>query len=274
MLDAKRGRRATAGQEVRFLNIPSDAGVGYGVFDTVHGFTNAQALVDYLKSACRRNYGHPQRAFLQRLVAENWQQTARTFIDRFIQEFVPANADGQVRRAAHRFALIGVAGELAEQWGIVPWGKGQARIAARVLFNSWLKDRGSVEPAEITQGIEAVRLYLELHGASRFVSETDDRSAVPNRVGFVRKEKGKPVYYVYPEAWRREILRGFDVKLITRAMLERGYLKRGPDVSHRSPKIRRKAGNGVSTWCYQPSSRMGDDPIPPAENPKNPTANS
>jgi uncharacterized protein (DUF927 family) len=63
MLDAKRGRRATAGQEVRFLNVPSDAGVGYGVFDTVHGFTNAQALVDYLKSACRRNYGHPQRAF-------------------------------------------------------------------------------------------------------------------------------------------------------------------------------------------------------------------
>jgi hypothetical protein len=97
---------------------------------------------------------------------------------------------------------------------------------------------------------------------------------VLNRVGFVRKEAGKPVFYVYPESWRREILVGFDAKLITRAMLERGFLKRGSDGKPQIPESPPEGGKRPLYAVLPALFEDGDDPIPPAENPKNRVANS
>jgi uncharacterized protein (DUF927 family) len=208
------------------------------------------------------------------LVAERWRERAHKSIDGFVTEFVPKNADGQVWRAAGRFALIGSACELAEEWGIVPWGKGQARIAAQILFHAWLKDRGGIEPAEVSAGIAAVRLFLDLHGASRFEAETDPRFSVPYRAGFVRKEDDKQVFYVSPEVWKHEILAEFDVRLITRSMVERGFLKRGPDgkpqVLTTPPEGGKRRFYGVLAALFED----GGDPIAQVRNPKNLTANS
>ena len=64
------GGRAMAGQQVRVLDLPSDAGAGLGVFDTLHQFANGQALADHLKAAAMANYGHPLRAYVRCLVAD------------------------------------------------------------------------------------------------------------------------------------------------------------------------------------------------------------
>ena len=35
------------------------------------------------------------------------------------------------------------------------------------------------------------------------------------------------VYYVLPEAWRSEVCRGFDANAIAKAMVAKGWMKRG-----------------------------------------------
>jgi hypothetical protein len=43
-----------------------------------------------------------------------------------------------VKRAAERLGLIGAAGELAREWGIVPWQQGEAMEAVRRLLDECL----------------------------------------------------------------------------------------------------------------------------------------
>ncbi len=49
----------------------------------------------------------------------------------FVEEHVPADADGQVRRAASRLGMIAAAGELAVAFNIVPWSEGRPRPLPR-----------------------------------------------------------------------------------------------------------------------------------------------
>lgn len=55
---------------------------------------------------------------------------------------VRSDADSQVRRAAARLGLIGAAGELAREWGIVPWAEGEAMEAAARALADWIVTRG------------------------------------------------------------------------------------------------------------------------------------
>ena len=52
------------------------------------------------------------------------------------------DAAGQAWSVCHRFALVAVAGELATEFGILPWDKGDATKAADICFAAWLDERG------------------------------------------------------------------------------------------------------------------------------------
>jgi putative DNA primase/helicase len=57
------GQTIKAGQEIRSVNIPADAGKGYGVFDTLHQHKDGASLSNYLKNQCRKYYGSPLMRF-------------------------------------------------------------------------------------------------------------------------------------------------------------------------------------------------------------------
>ena len=46
------GKKAKAGQTVRLVDIPADAGQGYGLFDTLHGCASGAAL-SQISHRCR-----------------------------------------------------------------------------------------------------------------------------------------------------------------------------------------------------------------------------
>ena len=56
------------------------------------------------------HYGHAGRAFLEKLTRDkrDWQAHYDAF-----KEFIVGGADGQVKRAAYKFGLVAMAGELA-----------------------------------------------------------------------------------------------------------------------------------------------------------------
>lgn len=89
-----RGRRAAAGQQVRIIDIPADAGAGLGMFENLHGFASADAFARHLKSASGQHYGYPCRAFLRKLV-DNFEAISpevRGYVDDFLEENCPAGA--------------------------------------------------------------------------------------------------------------------------------------------------------------------------------------
>ena len=175
------GRKARAGQTIRLLDIPADRGLGFGAFDHAGECADAGKLADAIKDAARSAYGTAGPELVRRLLASGIEQIIadglRAKLDGFIRKFVAAGSSEQIARAAKKFALIGIAGELATALGVTPWEKGEAGEAAQWAFNRWLEARGGVGSHEERQAIEQVRLMIVQHGEARF--ECADGSLPP-----------------------------------------------------------------------------------------------
>ena len=187
MAEDGRGRRAMAGQNVRVIDIAADAGAGLGAFENLHGEADGDVFSRKLVAATRRYYGEAAHIFLEKLVADRDGTAAkvRNLVEPLANAMIPAGADGQVRRVAQRFALIGAAGELAREFGILPWPEGEAAKAASVCFNDWMRARGGHGAAELRDGIAQVRHFLELEGSSRFEC-WDGEMRIQRRAGFYK----------------------------------------------------------------------------------------
>ncbi len=223
-------KRTTAGQEIRVIDLPADAGAGLGLFENLHGFNRPSDLADHLKSASAQNYGLAARRLLELIThdLEGTREKVRAHIENWLARHCPPEADGQVRRAARRFALIAAAGSLATEMGIVPWPPGEADLACAKCFAAWLDQRGGLEPAEIRRGIEQVRAFIERHGASRFAPFKEQETDVRDRAGFYRDSNGRKSYLFFPAAFR-EACAGLDAGTVARALASRGMLELGND---------------------------------------------
>ena len=229
--DGRGTRRSAAGQEVRILDIEADAGCGLGLFETLHDAPNAETLSRRIKEGAARFHGMAGPLFVQQVAARSEQVAAalKKGVDGFVTSYLPADASGQVARAARRFGLIATAGEMATRLGVLPWAAGYASEAAGVLFNRWLEGRGGTGSAEDREAIAKVRGFLEAHGSSRF--EPLDRDyqdgngpRIINRAGFFQMVGGLREHLILPEAWRSEVCAGMDATRVARALAERGMI--------------------------------------------------
>lgn len=228
------GKRARAGAEIRLANLPVDAGKQMGIFEDLHSFESGEALSRHLRDASKAFYGQPMRHFLKHVVGNRpgIEDRIRSFRTSFLSGVLPPASSGEVTRAAGRFALAGVAGELATQLGITGWQPGEARNAATRCLEDWLLERGTLGAADIEAGIRQVRQFIAAHGSSRFQAAQPRRvfgESVPehvsNRAGFKREdEEGNVEYLVLPDIFRGEVCRGFDVRSVARALADRGFL--------------------------------------------------
>jgi putative DNA primase/helicase len=229
---AEIGKRSTAGQEVRLVDIPADAGAGKGAFEELHGAASAGTFAEELRQATERYYGAPIRRFLELLTARHAAdpvgliEALRASRAEFLGAYLPEDASGQVRSVCGRFALVAAAGSLATALGLTGWPDEEADRAAEACFRAWLKRRGSAGDHDIEVGIRQVIAFIEAHGSSRFEAAWQDGAErVINRAGFRRRDDNKPwEYMVLPEQWRNEVAKGFDPPALARAMIERGLI--------------------------------------------------
>lgn len=260
-----RGRRAAAGQEVRIVDIPADAGAGLGIFENLHGFVSADAFARHLKSVAAEHYGHASHAYLTHLTAEfdAIAPRVKSYIDRFTAKHCPAGADGQVSRVCARFALVAAAGEMATTFGVLPWPAGEATKAAARCFEDWIAERGGTAPAEEREHVAAVRRFIELHGASRFelmgrLAPTDSAGAlieqkIINRAGFRRVdddsyEGGETEFLFLPEVWKSEVCAGLNPTAVAKTLAARGMLK--PDGAGKFSRPERLPGSNSKARVY------------------------
>ena len=250
-LMARAGRKANAGQEIRLADINADAGAGMGAFETLHTQPSPGALALAVKDAASANHGTAGIAWLRRIVEERTTlpDTLQGCIKGFVDDVLPVDAAGQVQRVARRFALVGVAGELATHYGLTGWENGEAIKAAKNCFESWLEAFGGSGNREERNVLSQVRAFFEAHGASRFedVNASGDQRVI-NRAGFYRTgPSGDREFLVLPEAFRRDVCAGFDIRVATAALTEAGWLAIGKDgKTAQKPRI---PGIGT-TRCY------------------------
>lgn len=157
------GKHTMAGQEVRLVEIPADAEVGYGVFENLHGRTTSRDFAETLKRSATEHHGHAGRAFVTLLADPDLQpklvERVKTLIQQFIDKYVPADTDGQVGRVARRFGLVAAAGELGIELDILPWSESEAIEGCGKCFDAWIANRGGTGNHEEAQALSQVRRF-------------------------------------------------------------------------------------------------------------------
>ena len=254
------GRRFMAGQEVRLISIPADAGCGLGIFEELHSHPDGRKLSDMLKSKAIAHYGTPFIAYLGK-VASSIENTIKRIVAwrmAFEEHAVPDSAHGQIKRIAGNFALVAAAGEIAFEYGLVPWERGAAFAASLRCFQDWLATRDGLNASEMRQIIERVRSFIARHGSSRFVNlDRAGEQVVPNCAGY-RKIDGSTAFYLFDKSvFRHEVCAGFDHNLAGKYLLEAGLLEpRGDGRFYKNYSIK---GVGKCVSLYTVSAEILGD---------------
>ena len=206
---AEGGHRSKAGQSVRLLDIPTAR--QHGCFDVLHDQPSGAALSDAIKRAAVTQYGRAGRAFLERLTHDQRDFAARLEILKGLPDFNRQDFEGQDKRAAGRFAMLALAGELATEYGLSGWPEGEAVKAAVIGFNAWrsLRGRGNDERRQILQKVSD---FIDRHGDGRFSNVDENReSQTRDRAGWWRDTQDGRLY-LFTADGMREALKGFDFK--------------------------------------------------------------
>ena len=245
------GKTPRAGQAVRLLDISADAGAGLGVFEDLHGSPSPQVFADAIKAAAATHYGHVGPMFIEGLIKHG--DTIKGFakeLPALAEKLSGSNADGQVKRAAMRFALVAVAGLLAIHFGILPVSVQEVWGAVKKCFKDWLDARGGQGALEDLQIVERLKDFLATHGASRFENlDLPPLQVVHNRAGFKSAKTGCTDYYVNDVTFKKEICQGMDAKKAEEVLVKEGFLIR--DGGHFKSKLPKDHPEAKRTRHYK-----------------------
>lgn len=234
-------KRTRAGQELRMIDLPADAGAGRGIFEELHEHESGGVLAQHLARATEATFGTPGRAWLEHLTerTEGLSRTLRERMEAAEARFVPELASGQVQRVGRRFALVAVAGEMATEAGLTGWPAGAAIDAAGRCFNAWIEARpAGIGMSEDAQMLRQVRGWFGLHGDARFTdwhrADDDHAPKTMNRAGWRKAIKTTTgleeligyEWFVLPDVFRTEACKGFNERAALRLLDGLGHLHR------------------------------------------------
>jgi putative DNA primase/helicase len=268
-LGEDRGAKIRGGQTIRLLDVPADRGLGFGTFNHADGFKNAGDLTDAIKEAACSAYGTAGPEFVRRLISSNLDGVAalsRNGLDKFVRDVVSSDASEQVRRAAKKFALVAVAGELAIALGVAPWPKGTAHNASLWAFNRWVEKRGGAGSHEERQAVEQVRRTIEQHGDSHFELVSDNENnigieRVHHRLGWRKGEGDEREWWIPPESWKMELCAGLDPVFVARALAAKGMLRRQGSGDKNLTRVVKIDGRSIRVYALTSSILDAGEPI-------------
>lgn len=219
-------KSARAGHEVRLVDISADTGSGYGIFDTVHGFTCGGAFADELNRNVDLYYGTAGRAFIKELTEnmDEWVAVAQDLKREFLSSLDLSESDPQVRRVADQIAIIVAAGELASQLDITGWEDGQVAWAGKECFKSWIAMRGGEGSQEADVAVTTVQNKLIQYGHSKFITAENPTP----RGQYWGKREGNN-YFIFTDVFNNIICKGMSERTVKSELVQLGYITQGND---------------------------------------------
>jgi putative DNA primase/helicase len=243
------GKQAKAGQLVRLLNIP--AARQFGIFDTLHQFADGRQMADYFKAESTKHYGHAGVKFVEHIIQQG-NADFGAILARIETQF--EHSDSQAARAASRFAVYAMAGELAIEAGILPWRQGAALEACKTMYAAWLALHGS-GATEHRQILQAVNDYILKHGDTRFTDKATDHAPKNERAGWYMDGPGGRVYLFTPAALR-DAGGNYDFSRVLSALDGAGWIVER-DTDKRSKKTAMTGGNKINLYWIRPDEDGG-----------------
>ena len=157
MMERARRRDVATGAEIRMATINAiPVSEDLGVFESIPRGMNSKELADTFAEYGSRFYGTAGVAFMKRFIEDvarrGGVEAMREFIAKGVSDWVNVHArnyNGQIQREAKRFALVAVAGELATEYGVLPWDTGEASNFADACFRSFVENFETSEDREI-----------------------------------------------------------------------------------------------------------------------------
>lgn len=234
-------KSAHAGAELRMVDVNAGTRT-HRAFDELHGLPGAD-FHRVLTVAVGAHHGHLGPAFVERLLSEFDKPGLLQDFAGVRARFVEDNA--QAGRVADRFAVIALAGEMAIEYGLLPWAPGNALADCLLLYGEWL-DRVGSGNAEDRQILAGILDFIDKHGSSRF-SDVDDPmpdTKVFNRAGYW-EAVGYKRLYLFNKSALVEAANGYGLSRVVKALEGAGVLaKRDTDRESRKTKKYRLPGNG------------------------------
>jgi putative DNA primase/helicase len=203
------GSAAMAGQNIRLLPVPAVPKDTTGLIENTHGFNMPSAIVKHLITATQRCYGAPLPEYI-RLLMQNQEKISDDFqesLENSKEEMLPPHADGQDNRVFDFFFTIGFAGELATEYGLTGWCKGEASDTAITIFKDWVAAKGGFGNQEEKMLLYKLRCFFQKYQYSRFLpinnyDEADETKSLNEFIGYRKNTDAGVTFYAYPERFK------------------------------------------------------------------------
>lgn len=229
-LMAEGGKRSRAGQEIRLLDIPARR--TYGAWDNLHGMAGGREFSDAIQRASVTDYGHAGPEFIRKLLESGDIGKLPEWLASFCEKF--PSTSGQESRAAERFAVVAMAGELAIRFGVLPIPPGTVKAAMLELFEVWRAGRGE-GPSEDRQVLRAVADFLARHGDTRFSSADDPKGEARDRAGYWEDAPSGRLY-LFSRTGLEEAAKGYDLGRVVLALDSVGAITKREHGKHQHKK--------------------------------------
>ena len=224
-------------------------------------------------------------------------------VDAFVK-LVKADKEGvslQVNRVAMKAGLVAAAGELAIEFGLVPWPAGAAIDAAKYVFEQWLARRGTSGSHEVLEAMRKLQALFEQSGVSRFdrlhtitkadledplpgespsqvtgtidpndppfTSHNSGRAPSARRLGWVAGLGEKQRWYIAPQTWEDLVTEWFPLKVINAELEKSGALEFDTRMDRGKPRKRLKEPmiNGLRAPFYVVTPKILQVAFDPSE---------
>ncbi|MCM1128786.1 MAG: DUF927 domain-containing protein [Alistipes senegalensis] len=262
---AREGEAVNVGEELRFVEIDADAGIG--IFETAQNRTEAAALANTLKEAATRFYGAAGYEWLKHVVSsrDSLKAALTEKINNYVSILTKGDASGQATRVAKTVALVMAAGEAATQYGLTGWQDGEAEAAGLACFSDWLSRFGTENREEKRLMDQTRRLLSE--EIARFPSLNSDGRYINMRMGFVDCVEGViREYLVFPAQFESEVCKGFPLKWAVNVFRRQGWLRLRADgkskVSIRGKALKLPEGKTTAMYALRHDVIFGDGDAP------------
>jgi len=213
-----------AGQLLRLLDIPTHE----AIIKTTHGSEPEQFALN-LKQSCAKYFGVAGSGFIKTLIRKySNSHTLRYAISEKINRYSSflkfEKVTPEQLRALRRFALVGVAGEMAVELGVLPFSTEEIKNSIQMVAHAWLTE--SSQLPDNVRGCVAVQQFI-LANPSRF----RDAMIQPSNPAYSATEKNLAgyknqlgdLYWFLPDGFA-EACGNNDVKEVARELRVRGIL--------------------------------------------------
>jgi putative DNA primase/helicase len=176
-----------------------------------------------LKQVVRSQYGTAGPEFVRSLLEEyavnpEFSEALQEEVEKVTEELMVSDLEPAQARVLRRFALYQLAGDLAVQWGILPFTEADVTEAILHVRDLWLE--GSQEISDTARGLDRLRSFV-LRYCGGFVSIRNRTALHTNAKGFYNPEQN---LYLFNDEQLREASGGVDPGEIAKELRSLGFL--------------------------------------------------